>query len=114
MKASVSIILALIFVFLFCSTVSADSQDPRIKYELLPSDHSSVGGYSAWMAPKNAFALGDFALKLQTYDWTAWDVFWPGGECVNVGPRVDSITLFYQEGYKWENKEGSEYCLERD
>jgi hypothetical protein len=116
MKAIFALILVVILVSLIFSTGSADAlknQDSRVKYKLLPSDFSSVGGYSAWMSPKNAFALGDSPLKLQSYNWTAWDLFWPGKECVTVGPRVDKITLFYQEGYKWEN-DGSEYCLVRD
>lgn len=116
MKAILAIILFVILTGSICSTGSAEAikvQDSRVKYELLPSDYSSVGGYSAWMAPANAFALGDYALKQQTYYWSAWDLFWPGSECVTVGPRVDRITLFYQEGYKW-TVDGSEYCLEKD
>lgn len=117
MKAIFAIILVVILSSLVFSIGSADSfmnQDSRVKYELLPSDYSGVGGYSAWMAPSNVFALGDTPLKLQSYDWTAWDLFWPGKECVIVGPRVDKITLFYQEGYKWENDGSSEYCLVKD
>jgi hypothetical protein len=120
MKKAIGVfVLVLVLAGMIFSSVMAEfpsgtvMKDSRVKYVMLPADYSSVGGYSAWMAPKNAFAMGDTPLREQHYDWTAWDLFWPGKECVTVGPRVDKITLFYKEGYKWE-QDGSEYCLVKD
>ena len=87
--------------------------DPRVRYLMIPENYRSVGGYSAWMRPVNAFALGDSPLKMQEYHWNSLDLFLPGKECVTVGNRVDSATLYFKEGYKWVN-DGKEYCLVRD
>ncbi len=82
----------------------------EIHYVEIPSDYMSVGGYSADMS---SISLGDHSTNEEWYNWSAWDVFWPGKECVRVGNRTESIRLYFKEGYRWENN-GSEYCLVKD
>jgi len=107
------VIVMLCCLSCFSTAEAASTVDPRVSFVRYPADYLSVGGYSAWIEPQNAFALGDHALKQEHYSWSAWDLFWPGKECVTVGPRVDRITLFFKDGYRWENH-GSEYCLVKD
>lgn len=109
MKKTVAIVVFIVFAAVMLSACSHSVSHAEVVKEKLPSWSDSAGGYSADMYRYG----GGSTTKPQFYYWEPRDINFMNNTCVTLGMYTQKITLYYSDGFHWENK-GNDWCLKRN